>query len=73
MTIEQLETTRAAVLENTFSEYGRERGVQRAVSLMDLYGSCEGEDTLDAYFERKRMDKTLEEKRFTPHSRETGA
>jgi hypothetical protein len=36
------------------------------LSLMDLYGSCEGEDTLDAYFERKRADKTLEEPRFSP-------
>jgi hypothetical protein len=43
------------------------------LSLMDLYGSCEGEDTLDAYFERKRADKTLEESRFTPRFRETGA
>jgi hypothetical protein len=44
-----------------------------ALSLMDLYGSCEGEDTLDAYFERKRADKALEEKRFAPRSMETGA
>ena len=36
------------------------------LSLMDLYGSCADEDTLDAYFERKRADKTLEEKRFAP-------
>jgi hypothetical protein len=27
------------------------------LSLMDLYGSCEGEDTLDAYFKRKQADK----------------
>jgi hypothetical protein len=38
------------------------------LSLMDLYGSCAGEDTLDAYFERKRADKALEEKRFAPRS-----
>jgi hypothetical protein len=32
-------------------------GVQRPpVSLLDLHGSCEGEDTLNAYFERKREE-----------------
>ncbi|MDR1316065.1 MAG: hypothetical protein LBK13_04245 [Spirochaetales bacterium] len=31
------------------------------VSLMDLYGSCAGEDTLDAYFKRKQADKALED------------
>jgi hypothetical protein len=43
------------------------------LSLMDLYGSCEGEDTLDAYFECKRADKALEEERFASRSKETGA
>jgi hypothetical protein len=60
-----------AVCESASGEYGRERRIR--VSLMDLYGSCEGEDTLDAYFERKRADKTLEDKRFAPRSKETGA
>jgi hypothetical protein len=60
----------AAVCESTPDEYGREHCVR--VSLMDLYGSCEGEDTLDAYFERKRADKTLEEKRLAPHFQEAG-
>jgi hypothetical protein len=31
------------------------------VSLLDLYGSCAGEDTLDAYFKRKQADKALED------------
>ena len=34
------------------------------LSLMDLYGSCAGEDTLEAYFERKRADKMLEAERL---------
>ena len=32
-------------------------------SLLDLRGSCKGIDTLDAYFERKRADKVLEDAR----------
>jgi hypothetical protein len=32
-----------------------------AVSLLDLRGSCKGIDTMDAYFERKRADKALED------------
>jgi hypothetical protein len=56
--------------DSASGEYGRERRVR--VSLMELYGSCEGEDTLDAYLERKRVDKTLEDKRFAPRSKETG-
>jgi hypothetical protein len=60
----------AAVCESAPAEYGREHCVR--VSLMDLYGSCEGEDTLDAYFERKRADKTLEEKSLALHFHETG-
>ncbi|MDR1147175.1 MAG: hypothetical protein LBK66_00940 [Spirochaetaceae bacterium] len=59
-----------AVCESAPDEYGRERCVR--VSLMDLYGSCEGEDTMDAYFERKRADKTLESKNLAPHFQETG-
>jgi hypothetical protein len=62
MTVEPLEMTRATVVfDKLCKEYGQERGVRGAVSLMDLYGSCEGKDTLDAYFGRKRADKTLEE------------
>jgi hypothetical protein len=57
------------VCESAPDEYGREHCVQ--VSLMDLYGSCAGEDTLDAYFERKRADKTLED-RLAPRFQETG-
>jgi hypothetical protein len=59
------------VCESASGEYGREHRVR--VSLMDLYGSCEGEDTLDAYFERKRADKALEDNRFAPRSTEMGA
>ncbi|MDR1470077.1 MAG: hypothetical protein LBT00_12380 [Spirochaetaceae bacterium] len=44
-----------------------------SLSLMDLYGSCEGEDTLDAYFERKRADKALEDNRFSPRLTKMGA
>ncbi|MDR1232106.1 MAG: hypothetical protein LBK61_12005 [Spirochaetaceae bacterium] len=57
--------------ESAPPEYGREHRVQ--ISLMDLYGSCEGEDTLDAYFERKRTDKTLEEKYYAPRRKEMNA
>ena len=32
-----------------------------AISLLSLRGSCKGLDTMDAYFARKRADKTLEE------------
>jgi hypothetical protein len=35
-------------------------GPKKAVSLLDLRGSCKGEDTMEAYFERKRADKALE-------------
>jgi hypothetical protein len=59
--------------ENLLELKTGERGVRGAVSLMDLYGSCEGEDTLDEYFERKRADKAFEEKRFTPRFKETSA
>jgi hypothetical protein len=55
--------------DSASGEYGR----CVRVSLMDLYGSCEGEDTLDAYLERKRADKTLEDRRFAPRSKQTGA
>jgi hypothetical protein len=38
--------------------------------LLALRGSCEGIDTLDAYFERKRADKRIEDeqirKRYAP-------
>jgi hypothetical protein len=64
-------TRGAAVCESAPDEYGREHCVR--VSLMDLYGSCEGEDTLDAYFERKRADKTLEGKRLAPRFQGAGA
>jgi hypothetical protein len=30
------------------------------IPLLELRGSCKGEDTLDAYLERKRADKALE-------------
>ncbi|MDR1256921.1 MAG: hypothetical protein LBJ86_04180 [Spirochaetaceae bacterium] len=59
--------------ENLLERKTGECGVRGAVSLMDLYGSCEGEDTLDEYFERKRADKAFEEKRFMPHVKETSA
>jgi hypothetical protein len=35
---------------------------KRAISLLDLRGSCKGEDTLEAYFKRKRADKALEDR-----------
>ena len=42
-----------------------------AVPLLSLRGSCKGEDTLDAYFERKHADKALEDeldmRRYTGH------
>ncbi|MDR1096220.1 MAG: hypothetical protein LBL31_07505 [Spirochaetaceae bacterium] len=59
------------VCDSAAGEYGREQCVR--VSLMDLYGSCEGEDTLGAYFERKRADRALENKRFAPRSKKAGA
>ncbi|MHC6203529.1 hypothetical protein ACYULU_10090 [Breznakiellaceae bacterium SP9] len=34
---------------------------EAAVPLLSLRGSCKGEDTLDAYFERKHADKALED------------
>jgi hypothetical protein len=37
---------------------------------MDLYGSCEGEDTLDAYFKRKQADKILEEEQAAKRFKE---
>jgi hypothetical protein len=36
-------------------------GPKKAVSLLDLRGSCKGEDTMEAYFERKKADKALED------------
>jgi hypothetical protein len=36
-------------------------GPDNAVSLLGLRGSCKGEDTMNAYFERKRADRALEE------------
>jgi hypothetical protein len=30
----------------------------KAATLLDLRGSCKGEDTMEAYWERKRADKT---------------
>jgi hypothetical protein len=57
-------------LENAIDERrGKERAVyskdapgKPAVPLLDLRGSCKGIDTMDAYFERKRADKVLEDK-----------
>jgi hypothetical protein len=34
----------------------------KAATLLDLRGSCKGEDTMEAYWERKRTDKALEDK-----------
>jgi len=33
-----------------------------STSLLSLRGSCKGLDTMEAYFERKRADKALEDK-----------
>jgi hypothetical protein len=32
------------------------------ISLLSLRGSCKGLDTMEAYFERKRAEKTLEDR-----------
>jgi hypothetical protein len=73
-----LETKHAdAALENAVDERERrereeyrKHDVRESVSLMDLYGSCEGEDTLDAYFKRKQADKALEEEQDTRRFKE---
>ena len=33
------------------------------ITLLSLRGSCKGFDTMDAYFERKRADKALEDRK----------
>jgi len=33
-----------------------------SLSLLSLRGSCKGLDTMEAYFERKRADRALEDK-----------
>jgi hypothetical protein len=38
----------------------RQDGETSVSGLLALRGTCEGEDTLDAYFERKRADKLIE-------------
>jgi len=35
---------------------------KKGASLLSLRGSCKGLDTMEAYFERKRADKALEDK-----------
>jgi hypothetical protein len=35
-----------------------------AAGLLSLRGSCEGMDTMDAYFERKRADKVREDEQI---------
>ena len=37
------------------------------ISLLSLRGSCEGLDTMEAYFERKRADKALEDRNDGKH------
>jgi hypothetical protein len=44
-------------------EYRKDAPGKPAVPLLSLRGSCKGIDTMDAYFERKRADKALEEKK----------
>jgi hypothetical protein len=39
----------------------KNRAGKAAISLLDLRGSCKGDDTLDAYFERKQVDKIRED------------
>jgi hypothetical protein len=39
----------------------KSRTGKAALSLLELRGSCKGDDTLDAYFERKRTDKARED------------
>jgi hypothetical protein len=54
-------------LENSIDERQRkERDEYRltlnpVVSLLDLRGSCKGDDTMEAFFERKRADKARED------------
>ena len=36
----------------------------KVVPLLSLRGSCKGLDTMDAYFERKRGDKALEDRNY---------
>jgi hypothetical protein len=63
-----LETKHAdAALENSIDERQRkERDEYRltlnpVVSLLDLRGSCKGDDTMEAFFERQRADKARED------------
>jgi hypothetical protein len=42
---------------------------KNSTSLLSLRGSCKGLDTMEAYFERKRADKALEDRN---DGRETG-
>jgi len=37
------------------------------ISLLSLRGSCKGIDTMEAYFERKRADKALEDRNDGKH------
>ena len=37
------------------------------ISLLSLRGSCKGLDTMEAYFERKRADKALEDRNDGKH------
>jgi hypothetical protein len=36
------------------------RGAQPVIPLLELRGSCKGDDTIAAYLERKRADKAIE-------------
>jgi hypothetical protein len=53
-------------LENAIGERDRKkheeyhRAKKPVTSLLDLFGSCKGDDTLEAYFERKQADKDHE-------------
>ncbi|MDR1932994.1 MAG: hypothetical protein LBQ57_09275 [Spirochaetales bacterium] len=47
-----------------------EREQKSPLTLMDLYGSCEGKDTMEAYLERKRADKALEDEQYAHRFKE---
>jgi hypothetical protein len=60
-----------SALENAIDERDRkmheeyrDAAKKLPLTLMDLYGSCEGKDTMEAYFERKRADKALEDEQY---------
>ncbi|GHV76104.1 hypothetical protein AGMMS49942_09250 [Spirochaetia bacterium] len=49
-------------------EYSRLKDVKKYPSLAAMRGCCKGLDTMDEYFERKRVDKEKEEQQKRQYS-----